>query len=130
MGTDLRPLLDLLISTVPAPEHDPEHGLQARVTNLDASPYVGRLALCRVYHGEIRKGMNVAWMKADGTVAAARIGELYVNEGLSRVEAESAAAGEIVAIAGIPEITIGETIADPEQPVALRSSASTSRRSA
>jgi GTP-binding protein TypA/BipA len=118
-GSDLRPLLDLLISTVPAPEHDEGHGLQARVTNLDASPYVGRLALCRVYHGEIARGMNVAWCKADGTVAAARIGELYVNEGLSRVEAERAGPGEIVAIAGIPEITIGETIADPEEPVAL-----------
>src|SRR5919107_2169609 len=119
VGTDLRPLLDLLVETVPAPEHDEGHGLQARVTNLDASPYVGRLALCRVHHGEIRKGMTVAWCKADGTVAPARIGELYVNEGLSRVEADSAGPGEIVAIAGIPEITIGETIADPEQPVAL-----------
>src|SRR4051812_84487 len=82
-GTDLRPLLDLLVETVPAPDHDPDHGLQAQVTNLDASPYVGRLALCRIHHGEIAKGMNVAWMKADGSQAAARIGELYVNEGLS-----------------------------------------------
>ncbi|MFL5845315.1 MAG: translational GTPase TypA [Solirubrobacteraceae bacterium] len=119
VGTDLRPLLELLVNRVPAPEHDPEHGLQARVTNLDASPYVGRLALCRVHHGEIAKGMNVAWMKHDGSQASARIGELYVNEGLSRVEAERAGPGEIVAIAGIPEITIGETLADPAQPVAL-----------
>jgi GTP-binding protein len=119
VGTDLKPLLDLLISTVPAPEYDEDHGLQAQVTNLDASAYVGRLALCRVHHGEIAKGMNVAWCKADGSVATARIGELYVNEGLSRVEAERAGPGEIVAIAGIPEITIGETIADPNDPTPL-----------
>jgi len=118
-GEDLRPLLDLLVETVPAPAYEEGRGLQARVTNLDASPYVGRLALCRVHHGEIAKGMAVAWMRADGSVANARIGELYVNEGLSRVEAERAGPGEIVAIAGIPEITIGETIADPENPVAL-----------
>jgi len=119
VGTDLRPLLDLLISTVPAPHYDENHGLQAQVTNLDASAYVGRLAMCRVHHGEIAKGMNVAWCKADGSVASARIGELYVNEGLSRVEAERAGPGEIVAIAGIPEITIGETIADPDDPTPL-----------
>ncbi|MCW2992349.1 MAG: GTP-binding protein TypA/BipA, partial [Solirubrobacterales bacterium] len=119
VGTDLTPLLDLLISTVPAPEYDESHGLQAQVTNLDASAYVGRLALCRVHHGEIAKGMNVAWCKADGSVAAARIGELYVNEGLSRVETPRAGPGEIVAIAGIPEITIGETIADPDDPTPL-----------
>jgi len=119
VGTDLRPLLDLLISTVPAPSYDEGHGLQAQVTNLDASAYVGRLAMCRVHHGEIAKGMNVAWCRADGSVTSARIGELYVNEGLSRVEAQRAGPGEIVAIAGIPEITIGETIADPEDPTPL-----------
>src|SRR3954451_18943818 len=118
-GTDLRPLLDLLIETVPAPSYDEGHGLQAQVTNLDASPYVGRLALCRIHHGEITKGMNVAWCRADGNVTAAKIGELYINEGLSRVEAQSAGPGEIVAIAGIPEITIGETIADPQDPTPL-----------
>ena len=119
VGTDLRPLLDLLVETVPAPEYEEGRGLQARVTNLDSSPYVGRLALCRVHHGEIAKGMTVAWMKADGSQASARIGELYVNEGLSRVETPRAGPGEIVAIAGIPEITIGETLADPENPIAL-----------
>ncbi len=118
-GSDLRPLLDLLVSTVPAPSYEEGHGLQAQVTNLDASPYVGRLALCRVHHGEIAKGQNVAWCRADGSVTAARIGELYVTEGLSRIEAVSAGPGEIVAIAGIPEITIGETIADPEDPSPL-----------
>jgi GTP-binding protein len=119
VGSDLRPLLDLLISTVPAPAYDEGHGLQAQVTNLDASAYVGRLALCRVHHGEIAKGMSVAWCRADGSVAPAKIGELYVTEGLSRVEAQSAGPGEIVAIAGIPEITIGETIADPADPTPL-----------
>src|SRR3954469_12745522 len=118
-GSDLRPLLDLLVETVPAPSYDEDHGLQARVTNLDASPYVGRLALCRVHHGEIAKGMSVAWCKADGTVVPAKIGELYVTEGMTRTEAPSAGPGEIVAIAGIPEITIGETIADPEDPTPL-----------
>jgi GTP-binding protein len=118
-GTDLRPLVDVLVQTVPPPSYDEGHGLQAQVTNLDASPYVGRLALCRVHHGEIAKGQQVAWCKADGTVAPARIGELYVTEGLTRVEAQRAGPGEIVAIAGIPEITIGETIADPEDPTPL-----------
>ncbi|MDX6665067.1 MAG: GTP-binding protein, partial [Solirubrobacteraceae bacterium] len=118
-GTNLLPLLDILISTVPAPSYDESHGLQAQVTNLDASPYVGRLALCRIHHGEISKGQTVAWCRADGSVAPAKIGELYVNEGLSRTEAETAGPGEIVAIAGIREITIGETIADPEDPTPL-----------
>jgi GTP-binding protein len=118
-GVDLRPLLDLLVETVPAPSYEEGHGLQAQVTNLDASPYVGRLALCRVHHGEIAKGMNVAWCRADGSVENAKIGELYVTEGLARVDAESAGPGEIVAIAGIPEITIGETIADPADPQPL-----------
>src|SRR3954447_12709808 len=115
-GADLRPLLDLLVETVPAPSYDEGHGLQAQVTNLDASPYVGRLALCRIHQGEIAKGMNVAWCRADGTIVAARIGELYVTEGLARVDADKAGPGEIVAIAGLPEITIGETLADPEDP--------------
>ncbi|MDX6641148.1 MAG: GTP-binding protein [Solirubrobacteraceae bacterium] len=118
-GTNLRPLVDVLIDTVPAPSYDEGHGLQAQVTNLDASPYVGRLALCRVHQGEIAKGQTVAWCKADGSVAPAKIGELYVTEGLSRVEAERARPGEIVAIAGIPGITIGETIADPDDPTPL-----------
>src|SRR5919107_1255997 len=112
-GTDLRPLLDLLVERIPAPTHDHSHPLQARVTNLDADPYVGRLALCRVHHGTIRKGQQVAWIRRDAAVEQARVSELYVTEGLERVAADEAGPGEIIAIAGIPEITIGETIADP-----------------
>ncbi|MGH9272340.1 MAG: GTP-binding protein, partial [Ilumatobacteraceae bacterium] len=115
-GTDLRVLLDLLVESIPAPHHDAEHPLQAQVTNLDASPYVGRLALCRVRHGTIRAGERVAWCRADGTVEQTAITELYVTEALDRVEAAEAGPGEIIAIAGIPEITIGETLADPADP--------------
>ena len=101
-GTDLQPLLDLLVERIPAPEHDESHPLQARVTNLDADPYVGRLALCRVHHGRIAKGETVAWCRRDGSVERVRVTELYVTEGLARVPADSAAAGEIIALAGIP----------------------------
>jgi GTP-binding protein len=116
LADDLQPLFDTLLATVPAPEYDPGHPLQALVTNLDASPYVGRLALCRIFHGTLRKGEQIAWCRADGTVAPARITELYVTEALDRVPAEEAGPGEIVAIAGLPEITIGETIADLNDP--------------
>ncbi len=115
-GTDLQPLLDLLIDHVPAPTHDPDHPLQAHVTNLDASPYVGRLAICRIKHGTIRRGETIAWCRADGTVEPVKVSELYVTEALERVTTEEAAAGEIIAVAGIAEITIGETLADPEDP--------------
>jgi GTP-binding protein len=115
-GTDLQPLFGLLLEHIPAPAYDPEHPLQALVTNLDASPYVGRLALCRVRHGTVRRGEAVAWCRADGTIERAQIGELYVTEALERVDAEEAAAGEIIAVAGIPEVTIGETLADLEDP--------------
>ena len=115
-GTDLRPLLDLLVERIPAPEHDEAHPLQARVTNLDADPYVGRLALCRVHQGAIEKGQKVAWCRRDGSVENVQVAELYVNEGLQRVPADEAGPGEIIALAGIPEITIGETIADAEDP--------------
>ncbi len=94
----------------------PVHPLQAQVTNLDADPYVGRLALCRIHHGTIRRGQTVAWCRHDGSVQNVRLSELYVNEGLQRVAADEAGPGEIIALAGIPEITIGETIADPEDP--------------
>ncbi len=86
------------------------------MTNLDASPYVGRLALCRVRHGTIRRGQPVAWCRADGTIEPAKIAELYVTEALDRVEADEAGPGEIIAVAGIAEITIGETLADPDDP--------------
>ncbi len=115
-GDDLRPLFELLVERIPAPAHEEGHPLQARVTNLDADPYVGRLALCRVHQGRIRRGEQVAWCRRDGSVANVRVSELYVTEGLARVPADEAAAGEIIALAGIPEITIGETIADPADP--------------
>jgi GTP-binding protein len=118
-GADLRPLLDLLVERIPAPSYDESHPLQARVTNLDADSYVGRIALCRVHQGEIRRGTQVAWIRRDSTVENVRVSELYVTEGLQRVPAEAAGPGEIIALAGIPEITIGETIADPEDPRAL-----------
>jgi GTP-binding protein len=116
LAEDLSPLMDLLLERIPAPRHDPEHPLQAHVTNLDASPYVGRLALCRVRHGLIRKGMPIAWCRADGSVARATVGELYVTESLDRVEAAEAGPGEIIAVAGFPDVTIGETLADPDDP--------------
>jgi GTP-binding protein len=115
-GTDLGPLLDLLIERVPAPEYDPAHPFQAHVTNLDASPYVGRLAICRVRHGVIRRGETIAWCRADGAIERVKASELYVTEALDRVEADQAGPGEIISVAGIPEITIGETLADADDP--------------
>ncbi len=115
-GIDLEPLFDLLIETIPAPSHEADHPLQAQVTNLDASPYVGRLAICRVRHGTIRSGQQIAWCRADGTVAQAAITNLYVTDALERVETDEAGPGEIIAVAGIPEVTIGETLADPADP--------------
>jgi GTP-binding protein len=115
-GADLKPLLDLLVERIPAPTYDPAVPLQALVTNLDASPYVGRLALCRVRSGRLRKGKAVAWCRTDGTIERAKLTELYVTDALERVPADEAGPGEIVAIAGIPDITIGETLADPDDP--------------
>jgi GTP-binding protein TypA/BipA len=113
---DLGPLLDLLLEHIPAPTYDSEHPLQALVTNLDASPYVGRLAICRVREGHIRKGQTLAWCRADGTIERAQVSELYVTEALERVEAAQAGPGEIIAVAGLEEVTIGETLADLEDP--------------
>ena len=113
---NLAPLLDLLLEHIPAPMYDPEYPLQALVTNLDASPYVGRLAICRVRHGNIRKGQQIAWCRADGSIQRATVAELYVTDALDRVDAPEAGPGEIVAVAGIAEVTIGETLADPEDP--------------
>jgi GTP-binding protein len=112
----LKPLLELLLEHIPAPQYDPDHPLQALVTNLDSSPYVGRLALCRIRHGTLRRGEPVAWCRADGTVETVRITELYVAEALDRVDANAAGPGEIAAIAGLAEVTIGETLADPDDP--------------
>jgi GTP-binding protein len=118
-GTDLEPLFKVLFDSIPAPEYEDGHPLQALVTNLDASPYVGRLALCRVRHGVIRRGQQVAWCRADGTIERVKISELYVTETLDRVPAEEAGPGEIIAIAGLADVTIGETLADPDDPRAL-----------
>src|SRR5438477_9578596 len=108
LAPDLAPLFQTLLATVPPPSYDPEHPLQALVTNLDASPYLGRIALLRVQHGTIRKGEQVAWCRADGTIDRARVTELYVTEALDRVPADEAGPGEIVALAGLPDVTIGE----------------------
>jgi GTP-binding protein len=116
LASDLSPLFELLEERIPSPEYDPEHPLQALVTNLDSSPYVGRLALLRVRHGTLRKGAQVAWCRADGSIETARVTELYITEALDRVPAEEAGPGEIVALAGLPGVTIGETIADPVDP--------------
>jgi GTP-binding protein len=115
----LAPLLDLLLEHIPAPTYEPDHPLQALVTNLDASPYVGRLAICRVRNGSIRRGQPIAWCRADGSIERAQVSELYVTEALERVEAVEAGPGEIIAVAGIAEVTIGETLADPDDPRAL-----------
>jgi GTP-binding protein TypA/BipA len=115
-GGDLAPLMSLLIERIPPPTYEPDHPFQALVTNLDASPYVGRLALCRIRHGVARRGATIAWCRSDGTIERAQIGELYVTEALDRVPADEAGPGEIVAIAGIAEVTIGETLADPDDP--------------
>ena len=118
-GVDLRPLLEVLLSRIPAPTYEPGHGLQALVTNLDASPYVGRLALCRVVQGSIRAGQTVAWCRRDGGIEIAKVAELYVTEALERRAAEEAGPGEIIAVAGFSDITIGETLADPSDPKPL-----------
>ncbi|MBI1759449.1 MAG: translational GTPase TypA [Actinobacteria bacterium] len=113
---DLTALLDTILSTVPAPSYDADAPLQAHVTNLDASPYLGRIALCRVRNGQIKRGQQVAWCRADGTVQRVKVTELLMTEALDRVSVESAGPGDIIGVAGIPEITIGETLADPDDP--------------
>jgi GTP-binding protein len=118
-GDTLAPLCDVILTTIPAPAYHPDAPLQAWVTNLDANPYVGRLALCRVIEGTIRKGTQVAWCRLDGSVERTKIAELFLTEALERVPVDSAGPGDLVAVAGISEITIGETLADAEQPVPL-----------
>jgi GTP-binding protein len=115
-GVDLGPLFDVLLARIPAPAYEPDHGLQALVTNLDASPYLGRLALCRVVQGDIRAGQTVAWCRQDGRIDIAKVAGLYVTEALERIEVEQAGPGEIIAVAGFSDITIGETLADPSDP--------------
>ncbi|MDP9416791.1 MAG: GTP-binding protein, partial [Actinomycetota bacterium] len=111
---DLGPLMRTILDVVPPPAYDENAPLQAHVTNLDASPYLGRLALCRVHAGRIRKGQSVAWCRTDGTTQPVKVSELLLTRALERVPAEEAGPGDIIAIAGIPDITIGETLADPE----------------
>jgi len=110
----LEPLFEAILTRVPAPSYDDEHPLQAHVTNLDASPFLGRIALIRLFHGEIKKGQTVAWVRGDGTPTNVRITELLKTVALERVPAESARAGDIVAVAGIEDITIGDSLCDPE----------------
>ncbi len=118
-STNLEPFFTTILDTVPAPEYDAEAPLQAHVTNLDADNFLGRIALCRVEQGELRKGQTVAWIKRDGSIQNVRITELLMTEALTRKPAEKAGPGDICAIAGIPDIMIGETLADTENPIAL-----------
>ncbi|MFN2626286.1 MAG: translational GTPase TypA [Mycobacteriales bacterium] len=113
---DLEPLFEVLRETIPAPSYDEGAPLQAHVTNLDASPYLGRLALCRIHNGTMRKGQQVAWCRVDGSIQTVKLTELLITEALERVPCDEARPGDIVAIAGIPEITIGETLTDPDDP--------------
>ena len=116
---DLEPLFQTIIEHIPAPKYNPEGVLQAHVTNLDASPFLGRLALLRIFNGTLTKGQTVAWARADGTMKSVKITELLATKALTRVPAESAGPGEIVAVAGIEDITIGETLTDLENPQPL-----------
>ena len=113
---NLDALFDVIYNTIPAPKYHEGAPLQAHVTNLDSSPYLGRLALCRVHEGEISKGQTVSWIKTDGSIARVKISELLMTEALERVPAEKAGPGDIIAIAGIETITLGETLADAENP--------------
>ncbi|GAB2856396.1 translational GTPase TypA [Streptomyces deserti] len=115
----LEPFFSTILEHIPAPTYDEGAPLQAHVTNLDADNFLGRIALLRVHQGELKKGQTVAWMKRDGSVQSVRISELMMTEALTRKPAEKAGPGDICAVAGIPDIMIGETLADPENPVPL-----------
>ena len=115
-GGTLQPLFQLLVERIPAPTYEDGHPLQALVTNLDRSPYLGRLALCRVRQGRIERSQAAAWCRADGTIERVKVSEMFVTEGLERVLATEAGPGEIIAVAGLPDVTIGETLADPDDP--------------
>jgi GTP-binding protein len=118
-GADLEALFTTILETIPAPSYDDEAPLQAHVTNLDASNFLGRLALCRIYNGTMKKGQQAAWCRADGSIQRVKITELLMTDALERKPVDSAGPGDIIALAGIPEITIGETLADPENPIPL-----------
>jgi GTP-binding protein len=115
-GTDLAPLFEAIVRNVPAPTYEPDHPLQALVTNLDASPYVGRLAICRIHNGTLHRGDTVAWCRIDGSVQRAKVTELYASKALQRVEIDEAGPGEIVVVAGLLEVMIGETLSDADDP--------------
>ncbi len=115
-SADLEPLFDVISEHVPAPSYDPDAPLRAHVTNLDASPYLGRIALCRVVSGELIRSQQAAWCRRDGSIERVKISELFRTQALDRVPAQSASAGDIIAVAGIDEIMIGETLADPDDP--------------
>ena len=119
VGVDLQPLFETVLETIPAPAGQADAALQALVTNLDASPYHGRLAVCRIQAGSLRCGQSISWCRRDGSIEAAKVSAVYVSEGLERVEVDQAAAGEVAIVAGIPEVTIGETLADAERPEPL-----------
>ncbi|MBB1512241.1 MULTISPECIES: translational GTPase TypA [unclassified Tessaracoccus] len=116
---NLEPLFDTLMEHIPAPVYEEGAVLQAHVTNLDASPYLGRLALCRIIAGEMKRGQLVSWCKTDGTISTVKLTEMFMTQALDRVQADLAGPGDIVAIAGIPQIMIGETLSDPENPKPL-----------
>ncbi len=112
----LQPLFEILVSHIPPPVYEEDHPFQALVTNLDRSPYLGRLALCRIRQGGLRRGEPVAWCRSDGGVERVKVTELFLTEGLERVPAEEAGPGEIIAVAGLPDVTVGETLADADDP--------------
>ena len=118
-GQNLEALFEVLVDSVPSPTYISDHPLQAWVTTLDANPYVGRIAICRVLHGTLRRGEEVAWCRVDGSIERTRVTELYTTEGLHRVDVDEVGPGEIAAVAGIPELTIGETLSDPLSPTPL-----------
>jgi GTP-binding protein len=118
-SADLEPLFEVIKAAVPAPSYDPQAPLRAHVTNLDASSYLGRIALCRVFSGEIAKGQQAAWCRRDGSIERVKITELFRTEALERVPAATAGPGDIIAVAGIADIMIGETLADPDDPQPL-----------
>ncbi len=118
-SADLGPLFATILDHIPAPTYTEGATLQAHVTNLDASPYLGRLALCRMVAGTMKRGQNVAWCRSDGTIKTIRLSEMLITQALDRIPADSVGPGDIVAIAGIPEITIGETLSDPDDPKPL-----------
>ena len=115
-GTDLAPFFDVVLSHVPPPTYDAETPLRVHVTNLDSSPYIGRIAVCRVASGTLRRGAAVAWCRTDGSVHPARIGTITVTEALGQIDVETAGPGEIIYVSGIENVTIGETLGDPEDP--------------